>query len=158
MFGNFYDFKDTPWTILHGLILLVEPIPIKMFLTKILPFALFIFSSIAGNAQKDTAMETPTKNKTIACKLTSPELRKRKEEVIASLKSKILEKEELTKGYKYKFEGSDQVIDEITSFIKTERLCCDFFDFSISISGNQLWLSITGPKGAKEFMKAELDM
>lgn len=102
-------------------------------------------------------METATTKKVIACKLTSPELRKRKEEVIASLKAKILDKQELSKGFKYRFEGTDKIIDEITTFIKTERLCCDFFAFDVSIVDDYLWLSITGPDGAKEFIKTELD-
>jgi hypothetical protein len=104
------------------------------------------------------SMETTIKNKVIACKLTSPELRERKEKVLAVLKLKILGKQELKDGYKYKFEGSDQVIDELITFIKTERICCDFFAFNFSIADDIVWLSITGPEGAKEFIKAEMDL
>lgn len=103
-------------------------------------------------------MDTTIKKKVVACKLTSPELRERKEKVIASLKVKVLDKQELKDGYKYKFEGSDQVIDELITFIKTERLCCDFFTFNFSIADDIVWLSITGPEGAKEFIKMEMDL
>ncbi len=102
-------------------------------------------------------MQTGTK-KELACKLTSPELRKRKDEVIASLKSKILEKQEIKEGYRYKFNGSDEIIDELAEFVKTERQCCDFFDFDLSISGDEAWLSITGPEGTKQFIKDELEL
>src|SRR4030088_1000452 len=91
--------------------------------------------------------------KQITCKLTSPEMQKRKTTVIASLKTKILEKTEQEEGYTYKFVGSDAVVDELSSFIKTERLCCDFFDFTLKVKGDGsiAWLTISGPKGAKEF-------
>ena len=46
---------------------------------------------------------TVKKKKVVACQLTSPELQKRKEEVLASLKAKVLEKIELGNGYQYKF-------------------------------------------------------
>ena len=45
-------------------------------------------------------------------------------------------------------------------FVKTERECCDFFTFHLSISGNksEAWLKITGPKRAKDFIRDELEM
>lgn len=99
-----------------------------------------------------------TATKEVACKLTSPELQKRKEGVIASLKLKIIDKQELKDGYKYKFDGEDNIIDELVEFVKTERLCCDFFAFDISINGEYSYLSIRGPEGAKEFIVAEMDL
>jgi hypothetical protein len=95
----------------------------------------------------------------MACKLTSPELRKRKEEVISKLKALVLEKKELPDGYAYKFDGTDEILDSLTAFIKSERLCCDFFDFMLLVSNDAVaWLEITGEKGAKEFIKTELGM
>jgi hypothetical protein len=102
--------------------------------------------------------ETLAKKKVIACKLTRSELQKRKAEVIEKLKSKILDKQELTDGYKYKFNGTDQILDEITSFIKSERLCCDFFSFALSVSDDIIWLTISGPDGAKDFVKTEMNL
>jgi hypothetical protein len=102
-------------------------------------------------------METATK-KEMACKLTTPELQKRKAEVIASLKDKVIFKQEINNGYKYKFDGDDQVIDELVAFIKTERLCCDFFSFGLSIDGDYAWLSISGPDGAKGFIEQEMEL
>lgn len=104
--------------------------------------------------------EAKNKKGKLTCKLTSPELRVRKETVIKSLKSQCLQKEELTNGYSYKFVGSDKMVDELTEFVKTERACCDFFIFNLSISGDktEAWLEITGPKGAKDFIRTELEM
>jgi len=102
------------------------------------------------------------KNKTVkplSCRLTSPELRKRKDEVIARLKEQVLEKKELNNGYAYRFDGTDELLDSLMSFVKSERACCAFFGFSISVTDEQIaWLEITGPAGAKEFIKTELEM
>ena len=94
------------------------------------------------------------------CQLTSPELQKRKETVISSLKLQILDSRELSDGYAFRFPGSDKVIDELTEFIKTERTCCDFFVFGISVSGDksEAWLYLTGAQGVKEFIMSELGM
>ena len=103
---------------------------------------------------------TPHTPKPVTCKLTSPEIRERKATVIASLKRKILVKKELSNGYSYQFKGTDANIDELTTFVKTERLCCDFFDFSLTVKGDgtSALLTITGPKGAKDFIRTELEL
>jgi hypothetical protein len=98
--------------------------------------------------------------RTIACKLTSPEMQQRKATVIASLKKQVIEKKELKNGYSYKFKGTDSIVDELADFVKTERLCCDFFDFELKVAGDasSAWLTITGPKGAKDFITSELEL
>ena len=102
------------------------------------------------------------KNKTgeLSCKLTTPEMQKRKETVLASLKSQMTEKKELKYGYVFKFPGTDKMLDELTEFIKTERECCDFFTFNLSISGDksEAWLELTGSDGAKDFISTELGL
>ena len=113
--------------------------------------------------KKDTFCSTTCKasNSTIdlMCGLSSPELQQRKETVIASLQKQILETKELENGYAFKFSGSDKVVDELTEFIKTERECCGFFVFGLSISGDksEAWLELTGPEGAKDFIADELE-
>jgi len=102
-------------------------------------------------------MEIQKSSKVIACKLSSPELQKRKQEVLASVKNKMLQKVETANGYKYRFAASDALTDELVSFIKTERQCCDFFEFSLTFLEHETWLSITGPGGAKEFIVEELN-
>lgn len=117
--------------------------------------------------QKDNSVSSSTKNnacedactkKEMSCKLTSPELRERKATVLASLKGKMTAKKELSNGFSYGFQGSDAIIDELTTFIKTERQCCDFFDFAIAVKGDttNAWLTITGQEGVKEFIVSEL--
>lgn len=107
-----------------------------------------------------SACEAKSKSTEMSCKLTPPELQERKATILASLKKQMLEKKELPSGYAYRFEGSDKMVDELTDFIKTERECCDFFTFNLSVSGDksEAWMELKGPEGAKEFIKAELGL
>lgn len=112
-----------------------------------------------GSIKQDSVIAT-NKDGNISCKLTTPELQKRKETVLASLKSKIIEKKEVPNGYSFKFAGTDAVIDELTEFVKSERACCSFFIFTLSFSGDgsEAWLTLTGPEGAKEMISDELGL
>src|SRR5215831_11666802 len=96
----------------------------------------------------------------VSCKLTPPELQQRKESMITRLRLQVTDKQELDNGYAFKFPGDDRTIDELVEFIKTERECCGFFTFSLSVSGDQseAWLTLTGPAGAKEFIVAEMQL
>ncbi|MFN0293526.1 hypothetical protein [Pedobacter helvus] len=140
----------------------------------IIPLLVLSFTGCCQNKQtKKTAMKNTTtavtctdgcgdscgSEKTLSCKLTSPEMQQRKATVIASLKKQIIEKKELSNGYSYKFKGTDSIVDELADFVKTERLCCDFFDFELKVAGNasSAWLTITGPNGVKDFIKTELE-
>jgi hypothetical protein len=111
--------------------------------------------SVGGGTYK-----AKSKSGELSCKLTTPELQKRKETVLASLKSQITDKKELKDGYAFKFPGTDKVLDELTEFIKTERACCDFFTFNLSVSGDksEAWLELTGVDGAKDFITTELGL
>ena len=144
-----YLVNPKPWTILHPVYLTMK---LKFYLSCLL--GLFVFT--AHSQTKRTAMETSTKP--ITCKLTTPELQKRKATVIADLKALVLERNELEDGYSYKFEGKDEILDKLNEFIKTERMCCDFFTFQITVEENAALLKITGPDGAKEFLKEEVDL
>lgn len=80
--------------------------------------------------------------------------------ILASLKKQMLERKELSNGYAFKFGGSDNVLNELTEFIKGERECCDFFTFNLSISGDksEIWLEMTGVEGVKDFITKELEL
>jgi hypothetical protein len=131
-------------------------------------FTLYSCQSNADNGMTGTKVSSPGKRDDcckrpageLVCKLTTPEMDERKATVLASLRKQVLEKEELTNGYAFKFAGTDSMIDELTEFAKTERHCCDFFTFNLSISGDTsaVWFEITGPLEAKEFIETELEL
>jgi hypothetical protein len=95
----------------------------------------------------------------LTCKLTTPELQQRKRTVIGELKALVKEKIETESGFKYRFDGSDATLDLLNSFIKTERLCCDFFVFTLTASNDaqSTWLELSGPEGTKEFIVHEIE-
>jgi hypothetical protein len=142
---------------------------IKLFLVAL---AILIFSDCQNNQGREITEANKTepgcsndcraksKSGDLSCKLATPELRNRKETVLAGLKAQLVEKKELRNGYAFKFPGTDKMVDELTEFIKTERECCDFFTFGISVSGDksEAWLELTGPVGAKNFITSELGL
>jgi hypothetical protein len=105
-------------------------------------------------------MSAGTTSGELKCKLTSPELQKRKETVLEDLKNSILEKKELYNGYSFKFNGDDETMNKLIVFIQSERSCCDFFTFNLKVSGNKsaLWLDITGSAEAKKFITDEMGL
>lgn len=115
--------------------------------------------SCSKSCSSHTDSVSSTTDKPLVCKLTSIELQERKATIIAELKSKHLEKIEFTNGFSFKFEATDEMLDLLTDFVKSERQCCDFFNFAIRLENdNVVWLDITGPEGAKEFIQNELGM
>lgn len=58
----------------------------------------------------------------IECKLTQPKFQKYKKEVIARLKDKVLERRQVGNGYKYRFAGTDDLIDQLVQFIKSKSM------------------------------------
>jgi hypothetical protein len=111
-------------------------------------------------AMKDATGKSDTLGtQSFSCKLTTPELQKRKEEVIAAIKKQVKKKEELPNGFRYSFDGSSDMLETVAAFIKSERSCCGFFNFTMSVfNDDKITLDITGDKGVKEFIKTELEM
>jgi hypothetical protein len=115
---------------------------------------------VADRNNPGPGIQAKNTNTVLTCKLMPDELKVRKEKVLLSLKEKVLERRELPNGYAFRFPGDDVMIDELIEFVKTERECCDFFVFNLSISGDksEAWLALTGVKGAKDFVTEELGL
>ena len=65
---------------------------------------------------------------------------------------------ELADGYALRFPGDAKHLLEVAELVSRERRCCPFFTFEIEVSSEDkpLWLRLTGSKGVKEFIKAEI--
>jgi hypothetical protein len=95
----------------------------------------------------------------LVCKLTTPELQKRRSTVIEGLKQVLLKKEVLDEGLRFTFPSEDDVLAQLIDFIKSERLCCDFLSFKLIIGANMpniATLEITGPTGTQDFLEHEV--
>ena len=67
----------------------------------------------------------------------------RKQTVLAELQKQAMERKELKNGFGYKSNGTGEMIDLLPVFVKTERLCCDFFNYTISTTPVELvWLGV----------------
>ena len=120
---------------------------------------LTLFTATGIKAQQNKpVMNAGSTDDKVVCKLTTAELQKRKASVIAELKALVLSREALVNGYSYKFSATDEILDKLNQFIKTERQCCSFFTFQLTVEESDAILNITGTEKAKEFLKAEIDL
>lgn len=92
----------------------------------------------------------------LTCKLSTPELRVRRSTVIADLKKLVKTKGTLTNGLTFSFSSEDEVLDKLIDFVKSERLCCDFLSFTLSVTDDKATLELTGPDGTREFLEHEI--
>jgi hypothetical protein len=59
-------------------------------------------------------------------------------------------------GYDFEFEGTDDIVDILMRFIRSEGMCRDFF--TLTLEDNKALLNINGGEGAKNFLKEEIDL
>ena len=66
---------------------------------------------------------------------------------------------EVGNGYEFRFPNETDLISKIAEFISNERLCCPFLKFKLNVFSNHepVSLSLTGPIGTQEFLRAEFD-
>ena len=94
----------------------------------------------------------------VACCLTSPELREREATLLAQFRSAVIETDELRDGYAFRIPGDGKWIAMIAEMIVAERECCPFLTFHLVAQPNMgpVIVSVTGPAGAKEFLRTVL--
>ena len=65
--------------------------------------------------------------------------------------------QEVENGYEFIFPNETDFISWLAEFISNERLCCPFLKFTLTISpgSESITLSLSGPIGTQEFLKAE---
>jgi len=66
---------------------------------------------------------------------------------------------EVENGYEFTFPNQSEFISQIAEFISNERLCCPFLRFNLTVDTGErpIRLSLTGPLGTPEFLRAEFD-
>ena len=65
---------------------------------------------------------------------------------------------ETTNGFTFEFPLEEH--SAVSRFAASERLCCPFLALTLEVTGEQgpVRLHLTGPTGAKAFVRAELDL
>lgn len=67
--------------------------------------------------------------------------------------------QETENGYQFLFPNDAVFISKIAGFISNERLCCPFLKFTLIVNsiGEPISLSLVGPLGTQEFLRAEFN-
>jgi hypothetical protein len=67
--------------------------------------------------------------------------------------------QEVANGYELTFPNEAEFITRIAEFISNERLCCPFLKFTLNVNSTHepVSLSLTGPEGTSEFLRAEFN-
>ena len=94
----------------------------------------------------------------IACCLTSAQLHEREATLLAQFSSAVIGTEELRDGYAFRLPGDGKWIGLIAELIVAERECCPFltFEFVAQPGMGPVIVRVTGPAGAKDFLKTVL--
>ncbi|MEM9721413.1 MAG: hypothetical protein AAGA10_19265 [Bacteroidota bacterium] len=105
-------------------------------------------------AQSSEDAESNMSSQPLVCKLSEPELRKRKATLQKEVFSRIHKVEELETGYRLYFPDDQEFVLKLMDFILAERTCCPFFQFELGLGtyNSGIWLGITGTGEVKEML------
>src|SRR3954447_19677830 len=90
----------------------------------------------------------------ISCELTSTEIEARREGLLPGLLARAQERLTLSNGFRWRFAPSGDFLAAAVKTIEAERQCCRFLKFVLTVEpdAGPIWLEITGPPGAVEFL------
>ena len=91
----------------------------------------------------------------IVCTLDRDGLRTRRDDLLPGLIAAAEAREELQDGYRLRFAQAD-VLPRLLRVIETERKCCRFLRFEVTLEPDlgPISVTVTGPPGTREFLAA----
>ncbi len=91
----------------------------------------------------------------VSCALPADQLAERVTDLQGGLFASVEETHERPNGMAYRVPGTDAILRALFDFVAEERVCCTFLRFDLTFEPGQgpLWLRLTGPVGAKEFIQ-----
>jgi hypothetical protein len=102
----------------------------------------------------------PKEEAVIACDLNAiaSEERDQHTEAVRGVFAVVQEVKEVSNGYAFRLPADSALLRSAAEFIANERLCCPFFEFSLTITpnGGPIWLQLAGAQGVKEFVGSEI--
>ena len=98
----------------------------------------------------NTANQSPS----LACTLTDAELRERRATMRRILLPHVLACHSRDLELTMNFPNRESIREELDAFVDFERRCCAFLDFSITSTGENLLLTISGPDGSESTIRA----
>ena len=96
----------------------------------------------------------------VACTLTPDALEARRAGLLSDLLRRADGREDTPDGLRLRFVPTDDTLTTIARAVETERHCCRFLRFEITIEpdGGPVFLELTGPPGTREFVTALLEV
>jgi hypothetical protein len=91
----------------------------------------------------------------IACRLTDKAFRERETMLWERFKAAVSATTELPNGFAFHAPGDKAWVTLLGELMAAERECCPFIRFELAAEPNMgpVTLSMTGPRGAKEFLR-----
>ena len=107
---------------------------------------------------KKSIMENLNPENNLACKLTCKEFAERKTQLKKEVFDFVVNQKESEYGILFDFQEKEGFDKKLMDFIAVERTCCPFFDIKLHFQPYKkgISLEISGQKGVKDFLKAEL--
>jgi hypothetical protein len=95
----------------------------------------------------------------IACSLSPPELQQRSTDLLKKVRAAALEVKEKEDGFAYRFPSDAVLLADLFTLIQLEHQCCSFLKFTLVVEAGDgpIWLELTGPTGAREFLTSILE-
>ena len=92
----------------------------------------------------------------VVCTLSPQALATRRQGLLADLVRCATTHEELVSGHRLTFAATDETLAIILKTVTSERQCCQFLRFQITVEPGDgpISLELTGPHGTKEFLSA----
>ena len=91
----------------------------------------------------------------IVCALTPDEIEDKRTTLLPDLVAQAVERIPLPDGFRWRFEASDAVLSAAAVTMNTERQCCRFLRFVLTVEPDDgaFWLDITGAQGTVAFLE-----
>ncbi|MEP5614169.1 MAG: hypothetical protein ABJP45_18090 [Cyclobacteriaceae bacterium] len=105
--------------------------------------------------QTQIIMDSTLNSSLFVCKLTGPELQKRKAALQKEIFERVEKVTEAENGYIFYFKDEGDFIEKLVDYTLAEKKCCPFFQFDLTIRPDNEGIEwkLSGPDGAKEIMK-----
>jgi hypothetical protein len=94
----------------------------------------------------------------VYCTLTPETIETRKAQLLPGLATRAVETTPTPDGYRLRFAASSDILGQIATAIDAERRCCRFLRFDVVVEPDDgpITVTLSGPRGTREFLAALL--
>jgi hypothetical protein len=94
----------------------------------------------------------------VVCTVSVDEVRERSDRLRTRLANRYQDAHEHSDGYTVVFDGTDESLSAVATFVANELECCSFAEYEIAVAPpyEQTRLTITGPDGTKAMFREGL--